>query len=85
MLYYKIGLRSLPPVAKVRETRNFKCVYLGTMILVFTNLLKNEAKVLRQFLYWKDVIGKFAIRVFIKIVGISSFDHFKQNDYPIIF
>ena len=30
---YKIGLINLPSIAKVMENQNFKCVYLGTMIL----------------------------------------------------
>jgi hypothetical protein len=33
LFYYKIGLLKLPPIAKVMKNQNFKCVYLGTMIL----------------------------------------------------
>ena len=33
LFYYKNCLVKLPPIAKVMENQNFKCVYLGTMIL----------------------------------------------------
>ena len=33
IFHYKIGLIKLPPTEKVMENQNFKCVYLGTMIL----------------------------------------------------
>ena len=33
LFHYKIGHIKLPPVAKVMETQNFKCVYLRMMIL----------------------------------------------------
>ena len=33
LFYCKIGLIKLPPIAKIMEKQNFKCVYLETMIL----------------------------------------------------
>jgi len=33
LFYYKIGLLKLPPIAKVMENQNLKCIFLGTMIL----------------------------------------------------
>ena len=45
IIHYKIGILKLPATAKVMANQNFKCVYLGNMILCLqTNLLKNEAE-----------------------------------------
>ena len=33
LVFSKIGFLKLPPIAKVMENQNFKCVSLGTMIL----------------------------------------------------
>ena len=43
LLHYKIGLVKLPPIAKVMENQNFKCVYLRTTYdFLLTNLLKSS-------------------------------------------
>ena len=42
MFSYKFGLISLPPIAKVMENRNFKHVYLITMILRLQTYFKNQ-------------------------------------------
>ncbi len=33
LFYYNLGFTIQPSVAKVRENRNYKLLYLGTMIL----------------------------------------------------
>ena len=45
IFHSKIGLIKLIPTAKVMKNQNFKCVYLGTMILCL-QAIKHEAE------YW---------------------------------
>ena len=44
LFYYKLGIITLPPIAKIMENQNFKCINLGTMILRLQTYKKNEAE-----------------------------------------
>ena len=44
MFYFKIGLRSLPSIAKVKENKNFKGVHLRTMTICLQTYLKTETE-----------------------------------------
>ncbi len=64
--YYKLGLKILLKIAKVRGNRNFKHVYLSNLLFYVYKLIKNEEDWFSTFLAATSPVVIFQLTVPLK-------------------